>query len=112
MTLAELVTANQAKLMKLSVGMSKSDVIATMGETPVKTRDGVVNNPWTSETFVGKGGAQYEALYYITKKNTLFTPIRKTLTTAIVLKNGKVIGWGEDAADQYKSDSASSQSSK
>ena len=90
--------------MQLAVGMSKSNVIATMGDTPAKTRDGIVNNPWTSETLVGKGGVQYEALYYITKKNPPFTPIRKSLTTAIVIKNGKVVGWGEDALAQYKQD--------
>jgi hypothetical protein len=102
LTLAELASANQSKLAKLSVGMNKSDVIALMGDRTAKTGDGIVNNPWTIEAYVGKDGAQYEALYYVTRKNQPFTPVRKSLTTGIVLKDGKVIGWGENALQQYR----------
>ena len=102
LTLAELASANQSKLAQLSVGMNKNDVIALMGNSTAKTGDGIVNNPWTVETFVDKNGAQYEALYYVTRKNQLFTPVRKSLTTGIVLKDGKVVGWGENALQQYR----------
>jgi hypothetical protein len=102
LTLAELASVNQSKLAQLTVGMSKNDVIALMGNSTAKTGDGLVNNPWTAETFVGKDGAQYEALYYITRKNQPFTPVRKSLTTGIVLKDGKVVGWGEIALQQYR----------
>jgi len=83
--------------MRMSLGMTKSEVIALMGTATAKTNDGVVNNPWTAESFTDKGGAQYEVLFYVTRKNQPFTPIRKSLTTPIVLKDGKVIGWGDDA---------------
>jgi len=102
LTLAELVAKNQSKVAQLSVGMSKKDVISLMGTQTSKTRDGVVNNPWTVETMAGKDGAQYEALYYITRVNQPFTPVRKSLATAIVLKSGKVVAWGENALDRYK----------
>jgi len=102
LTLAELAASNQSKLAQLSVGMSKNAVISLMGTQTSKTRDGVVNNPWTVEASVGKDGAQYEALYYITRKNQPFTPVRKSLTTAIVIKDGKVVGWGENALERYK----------
>jgi hypothetical protein len=102
LTLAQLVASNQSKLLQLSVGMSKNDVISLMGNQTAKTRDGVVNNPWTVESVLGKDGAQYEALYYITRTNPPFMPIRKSLATAIVIKGGKVVGWGEDALQQYK----------
>jgi len=82
--------------------MNKNDVIALMGNSTAKTGDGIVNNPWTVETSVGKDGAQYEALYYVTRKNQPFTPVRKSLTTGIVLKDGKVVGWGENALQQYR----------
>jgi hypothetical protein len=102
LTLAELASANQSRLAKLSVGMNKSDVIALMGNSTAKTGDGIVSNPWTVEASVGSDGAQYEALYYVTRKNQPFTPVRKSLTTGIVLKDGKVVGWGENAVRQYR----------
>jgi Protein of unknown function (DUF3192) len=102
LTLAQLVASNQSKLLKLSVGMSKNDVISLMGNQTAMTHDGIVNNPWTVESMVGRDGAQYEALYYITRTNPPFTPIRKALATAIVTKDGKVVGWGEDALARYK----------
>jgi hypothetical protein len=102
LTLAELAADNQSKVAQLSVGMSKKDVISLMGNQTSKTRDGVVNNPWTVETIAGKDGAQYEALYYITRKNQPFTPVRKSLATAIVFKGGRVVAWGENALDRYK----------
>ena len=102
LTLAELAASNQSKLAQLSVGMSKNDAMSVMGTQTSKTPDGVVNNPWTVETSVGKDGAQYETLYYITRKNQPFTPVRKSLTTAIVIKDGKVVSWGEDALQRYK----------
>lgn len=102
LTLAELAASNQARLAKLSVGMSRNDVVSLMGDQTSKTPDGVVNNPWTVETSVGKDGAQYEVLYYVIRKNQPFTPVRKSLTTAIVFKNGKVVSWGENAFERYK----------
>lgn len=97
LTLSELASSNQMKLAELSVGMSKQDVITLMGNNTAKTGDGIVNNPWTIETFVGRDGAQYETLYYVTRKNQPFTPVRKSLATVIVIKDGKVLGWGENA---------------
>ena len=82
--------------------MSRRDVIALMGNQTAKTGDGIVNNPWTVEASIGKDGAQYEGLYYVIRKNSPFTPVRKSLTTTIVIRDGKVVGWGEDALQQYK----------
>jgi len=102
LTLAELAASNQARLMKLSVGMSRDEVISLMGNRTARTHDGVVNNPWTIETSMGKDGAQYEALYYIVRQNQPFTPVRKSLTTAIVFRSGKLVSWGEHAFDRYQ----------
>ena len=96
-SLKELVASNQSKLIKLSLGMTKNEVIELMGTITATTHDGVVNNPWIAESFMDKDGTPYEVLFYVTKKNQPFTPIRKALTTPVVLKDGKVIGWGESA---------------
>lgn len=100
--LGTLVSANLGNLSKLAVGMSKDDVIKTMGTNNAETKDGLAPNPWTTETFSGKDGGKYEVLYYLTRKNPPFTPLGKFLTTPVVLKNGKVSGWGNDALDAVK----------
>lgn len=100
--LGTLVSTNQSNLSKLAVGMSKDDVIKTMGTNNAETKDGLAPNPWTTETFSGKDGGKYEVLYYLTRKNPPFTPLGKFLTTPVVLKNGKVSGWGNDALDAVK----------
>jgi hypothetical protein len=103
LTLTALASSNQVKLVNhVSIGMSKQDVISLMGNQTARTKDGIINNPWMVETSVGNDGAQYEALYYITRKNQPFTPVRKSLATAIVLKDGKVIAWGEKAFERYR----------
>jgi Protein of unknown function (DUF3192) len=102
LSLEDLASTNQASLVELSPGMSKADVLSIMGDHTAKTRDGIVNNPWIVETSVADDGTLYEALYYVIRKNQPFTPVRKSLTTAIVLKDGKVIGWGEGAFERYR----------
>ena len=100
LSLEELASSNQAKLLHLSLGMSKADVISQMGADTADTHDGVVNNPWTVEAFSGKDGASYEVLYYVTRKNPPFRPVSKSLATPILLKDGKVVGWGSSALDR------------
>jgi Protein of unknown function (DUF3192) len=102
LTLAELAASNRAGLLKLSVGLSKQEVISLMGSKSATTHDGPVSNPWTVETFLAENGARYEGLYYIVRENQPFTPVRKSLATAIVFKNGRVIGWGEHAFERYR----------
>ncbi|MFO1429284.1 MAG: DUF3192 domain-containing protein [Candidatus Competibacteraceae bacterium] len=96
-SLAELVAANQAGLAKLKVGLTEDSVMAAMGTEVVKTPEGIVNNPWARESFTDKDDAEYDVLYYLTTENQAFTPIRKALTTPVVLKNGLVVGWGDAA---------------
>ena len=96
-SLAELVFANQARLAQLKVGLTEDSVMAAMGTEVAKTPEGIVNNPWTRESFTDKDDAEYEVLYYLTTENQAFTPIRKALTTPVVLKDGLLVGWGDAA---------------
>lgn len=80
--------------------MTKDQVKDLMGATGAETRDGVVSNPWSAENFNGKDGAKHEVLFYITRKNPPFTPIRKSLMTPVVFKGNKVIGWGPAALQE------------
>jgi uncharacterized protein DUF3192 len=103
MSLAELASANQAKLARISLGMSKEEVVTLMGSNTADTNDGIVNNPWIVEGFADSGGAGFEVLFYVTRPNPPFTPVRKSLTTPVVLKDNKVIGWGSDALGRVSS---------
>lgn len=100
MSLAELASSNQTKLVHMSLGMSKKEVIALMGTNTADTNDGIVNNPWTVEGFVDDANARYEVLYFVTRPNQPFTPVRKSLTTPVVIKDNKVVGWGNDALER------------
>jgi hypothetical protein len=100
--LGHQVAANREGLTKLTVGMSKAQVVTTMGDLKVETKDGVVKNPWTTETVTGRDGARYEVLYYVTRINPPFTPIGKFLTTPVIFKGGKYVGQGFDTLEKIE----------
>ena len=96
-----LLSRNLANLNKLSVGMSKSEVMSIMGSFSAETRDALVPNPYTIEPFtVGK--SQYETLYYLIHKYPMFTPIKISQATPVVLRDGRVVGWGEGSLQDAK----------
>lgn len=91
--LGTLVAHNRSGLEKLSVGMSKDEVVKIMGTDNAETRDGLVPNPWTTETVKGRDGGQYEVLYYLTRKNPPMMKLAKYLTTPVIFRGGKLVGW-------------------
>ena len=96
-----LLSRNLANLNKLSVGMTKSQVMELMGTFSAETRDSLVPNPYKLEPFnVGK--TQYEALYYMTRKYPPFTPVKLSQATPVVLKEGQVIGWSSETLRSAK----------
>jgi hypothetical protein len=91
----DLLSNNRMNLQKLEVGMSRGEVEAIMGTTPSQTRNGLVPNPYEREILRRKDGS-YEVLYYLVEKYPPFTSIKRSQATPVVLKNGKVMGWGAD----------------
>ena len=89
----ELLTRNTTGLTKLSLGMDKSQVLSTMGTFQSEIREGMVSNPYKSE-MITKGADVYEILYYMTANSRMFQGLRDSESTPVVLKNGKVAGWG------------------
>jgi len=75
-------------LMKLELGMSKQEVINTMG------------TPYNREAYSTPEG-QLEFLIYLTKY-TYSGSIPDSDTTPICLFNGKVTGWGRNFYEQQK----------
>lgn len=87
-----LISRNVVNLNKLALGMTKEEVMDTMGRFVASTRNSVVPNPYKTEPF-SQDGKQYEALYYMTRKYPPFTSIKLSQATPVVLEDGRVIGW-------------------
>ncbi len=100
-----LLSRNLTNLNKLSMGMTKQQVMDLMGTFQSRTSNSTVPNPYVSEPIL-VSGKTYEVLWYLTKKYPPFTPIKKSQATPVVLKDGKVIGWGESFLASVKAGNA------
>jgi hypothetical protein len=88
---AGLRSENRANLMKLDLGMTKEQVLKAMGDKSF----GEVSNPFKREVIPGKGGETYDVLYYYTEYiDYAAGKDWESGVTPIVLKEGKVVGWG------------------
>lgn len=96
-----MLSRNLANLNKLSAGMTKAEVVDTMETFHAKTPDSLVPNPYETEAFA-VGATQYEVLYYMTRKYPPFTPIKRSQATPVVLKEGRVAGWGDEALQKAR----------
>ena len=98
---------NRERLTKLSVGMSKDEVLSVMGtetiQTQVRVGTGIyatnqdlmrVTNPWRSETLKSKEGVFVEVLYYLTDMKAADNAVTDDELTPIVLEDSAVVGWG------------------
>jgi hypothetical protein len=100
-----LLSRNLTNLNRLSIGMTKQQVMDTMGSFQSKTANSVVPNPYISEPIL-VSGKTYEVFWYLTKKYPPFTPIKKSQATPVVLKDGVVIGWGDSFLASVKAGNA------
>jgi hypothetical protein len=96
------IAANKQGLPRLTAGMTKAQVMSTMTELDIKTKEGIAKNPFTTETITGRDGAKYEVLYYVTRIPPPYTPIGKFLTTPVILKGGKYVGQGWDTLEKIE----------
>ncbi len=94
----EFLSNNLSRLNRLTVGMTRDEVLATMGNLETSTRDSSIPNPYRTESFA-VGGSQYEVLHYLTRKHPPFTPIKPSQATPVVLRDGVLVGWGQSALD-------------
>ncbi len=97
-----LAKINSSRLALLDPGMSKSQVLETMGTQNAT----FVNNPYLVSLFNIKED-YITIIYYFTKNphNTYRAKVTFGRLTPLVLLNGKLIGWGEEslrrAQDKY-----------
>lgn len=86
--------ANRERLNSLSQGMTKEHVLKVMGTGTQKIRGGErITNPYRSEAY-NAGGFSWEVLFYYTDIKRADDAITDDELTPIVLKDGKVDGWG------------------
>ena len=87
-------TTNRQNLMKLSIGMSKDEVLTIMGtKTEFVPYMGMINNPYRVETLQGKDKSLI-VLYYYTDRKRADNAITDDELTPLVFDNDKLIGWG------------------
>ncbi|PVX48807.1 uncharacterized protein DUF3192 [Balneicella halophila] len=88
-------TANRENINRISMGISKTEVLNIMGSQTITAGDGTkVNNPWRSEILKGDNDEYYEVLFYYTDLKGADGAITDDELTPIILKDNKVIGWG------------------
>lgn len=103
-SLDKVRSENRRNILKLEVGMAKTQVLQIMGIEEKKLWGGVgftqrISNPFKSEILNGKDGA-LEVLYYYTDLQKKDGAITDDELTPIVFENGKVVGWGRSFLDQ------------
>ena len=76
----------RSRIQQLELGMTKADVINFVGK------------PYSREVFMGKDGVPLEYLFYHTQftGNATFIEPDDRHLTPVVLRDGKVYGWGRN----------------
>jgi hypothetical protein len=97
----EFLQLNNENSSKLSLGMTKEQVLKTMGDWSSAVRDGPLANPWRTEAFVHDADT-IEVLFYLVRRHPPFTPILDRQAISIVLKNGLVVAWGRNAHESFQ----------
>jgi len=92
-------TINRQNLLKLTVGMEKTEALKIMGNARAGGEAGepTVNSPYKNEIMQGEDKT-FEVVYYYTDiKNTLYSTVLTVNDgelTPLVFDQGKLIGWG------------------
>ena len=112
---SELRSYNQSNLMKVSLGMKKSQVIELMGGIQsiqtyylfcgpfscVRRRHNVVNNPYGRDLRKGVSGKNIEIVWYYTDNKHESETIKKDELTPIVFENDEMVGLGWGFFEDY-----------
>lgn len=81
---------NRANLARLSLGMSKEQVLAVMGSK--RSQD--ITNPYRTESHRGADGTVWEILFYYTDIKAQDGSVEEGELTPVVFKGDKLEGWG------------------
>jgi len=111
-TRSEVGSYNQANLLKVDIGVSKTKVLEAMGgvqkiQTYVTTsfvtkKEGIIiNNPFNREFRTDTAGNTIEIVWYYTNINKAEGDITKEQQTPIILEKNSVVGLGWDFYEDY-----------
>ncbi|MBZ0165509.1 MAG: DUF3192 domain-containing protein [Candidatus Omnitrophica bacterium] len=116
-SVSKTISPNRANLLKLSIGMDKSQALEVMGTKPFHVMGGTtkfhtygssieIDNPYRSEILVGKDDKKFEVIYYVTDVKVDDTAITDDELTPLVFDNGELVGWGwsflQDRVQKYE----------
>jgi hypothetical protein len=108
----EVGSYNQANLLKVDIGASKTKVVEAMGGVQkiqtytstsfmTKKESIIINNPFNREFRTDSAGNTIEILWYYTNINKADGNITKEEQTPIVLEKNAVVGMGWDFYEDY-----------
>ena len=108
----EVGSYNQANLLKVDIGVTKTKVLEVMGgvqkiqtytsTSPMtKKKSIIINNPFNREFKTDSAGNTIEILWYYTNINKADGNITKEQQTPIVLDKNAVVGMGWDFYEDY-----------
>ena len=97
-TCDEIRSKNRERLLQLSAGMTKQEVLDITGRrrvccTTTGATTKIINNPYSSEILVAKGKT-LEVLYYYTDRKHAGFAVRDEDLTPVIFEDGRLIGWG------------------
>jgi Protein of unknown function (DUF3192) len=108
----EVGSHNQANLLKVDIGVTKTKVLEVMGGVQkiqtytstsfmTKKESIIINNPFNREFKTDSAGNTIEILWYYTNINKADGDITKEQQTPIVLQKNAVVGMGWDFYEDY-----------
>ena len=109
---SEVGSYNQANLLKVDIGASKTKVLEVMGGVQkiqtytsttfvTKKESIIINNPYNREFKTDSAGNTLEILWYYTNVNKAEGDVTKEQQTPIVLEKNSVVGLGWDFYEEY-----------
>jgi len=108
----EVGSYNQANLLKIDIGATKTKVLEVMGGVQkvqtytstsfmTKKESVIINNPFNREFKTDSAGNTSEILWYYTNINKADGEITREQQTPIVLEKNAVVGMGWDFYEDY-----------
>jgi len=96
MTLDEMRVINKKRLQKVSLGMTKPEVLAIMGTRTFYQRVPyyLVPNPYRVESLKAADGKIYEIVFYYTDLKKRDDALTDDELTPLAFNDGKLVGWG------------------
>ena len=92
-TMEQVMASNRRKLLRLSPGMTKPQVLESMGTKTYAIGGDTITNPYRSE-FYKTDDHTFELLFYYTDRKDADGKISDDELTPLVVLDGSLDGWG------------------